>query len=202
MRKIVLSATILLSFSSSFSQSKEITNKVKFGFNLGLNYSKIQTKNTVPLTQSTDPVGFRLGIIMDRKLTNHLSFSPKAELSFNNTKIITNKSSDSITIYQVYPVIMEFASHFTYKVHTNKATPYILFGPTYKVPLTGDKNIKYATMRSDIALDFGLGLDKQLKYFNLAPEIRYSLGLINLAAGKPFNHLYFHALTLVLNFKG
>jgi hypothetical protein len=139
---------------------------------------------------------------MDWKLTDHLSFSPKSELSFNDSKIIVFTNPDDKEIFQVYPVILEFASHLTYKLCNHKTSPYILFGPTCKVPLSGDKKVQYATMRSDIALDFGIGIDKKLSYFNFAPELRYSLGLMNLRGMNAVGQLYFHTVTLVLNFKG
>lgn len=188
--------------SKSFCQMQDSMSKIKWGFNLGFNYSILQIKNVDPVVQSSNSVGFRIGILMDWKLTNHLSFFPKSELSFNDSKVILLENQGDKEIYQVYPVILEVASHLTYKLYNNKTAPYILFGPTYKVPLTSDKNVQYVTRRSDIALDFGIGIDKELSYFNIAPELRYSLGLLNLSGINTVGQLHFHTVTLVLNFKG
>jgi hypothetical protein len=202
MKKIVLNATMMLLVAKSFCQTQDSTSKIKWGFNLGFNYSNLQIRNIDPTIQYSNSVGFRLGIIMDWKLTNRLSFSPKTEMSFSDSKIILSQNPDDKKFYQVYPALLDFASHLTYKLFNRTTTPYILFGPTYKVPITGDKNIQYATNRSDIALDFGIGLDKKLRKINIAPELRYSLGLNNLSCINGVGRLYFHTVTLILNFKG
>jgi hypothetical protein len=202
MRKIVLTAITLLLFSRAVCQDQDSIPKIMFGFNLGLNYSNTQIKNVDPAGQSTNSIGYRMGVLMDWRFTNHLSLSPKAELSFNNSKVTVLKSPDEKNIYQVYPVLMELAIHANYKINNNRTIPYILFGPSCKVPLTGDKKVRYATERSDLALDFGVGLDRKLTYFNIAPELRYSFGLTNLSGINAVDRLYYHSIVLVLNFKG
>lgn len=202
MRNIVLNATLLLLFSKGFCQNQDSISKLIFGFNFGLNYSNLQLKNTDPGIQYSNSAGFRMGILMDWKLTKHLSFSPKTEIAFNDSKVTILKNPDTKEIYEVYPFLIEFAPHITYKLINTKTAPYILVGPSYKVPLHGNNKIHYATMRSGIAFDFGIGLDKKLTYFNFAPELRYSLGLTNLSNINGIGRLYFHSVTLVLNFKG
>ena len=202
MRKIVLTTTLLLLFTKGFCQGQDSTAKIIFGFDVGLNYTNLQTKNVDPAFNSENSAGFRIGVLMDMRLTNHLSFSPKAELSFYDSKIIVDKDPDGKETYHVNPVLMEFAPHVTYKFCSHKTSPYILFGLSYKVPITGDKKIQYASMRSDIALDLGFGLDKKLQFFNIAPELRYSLSLTNLNSINNVGQLYFHNVTLVLIFKG
>ena len=201
MNKVILKAIMLLLLSNGFCQNKDSVNKVLFGFNLGVNYTNIQIKKVDPSIQTSNSAGFRIGILMNWKIKKHLSFSPKAELSFNNSKVLLLQNLGNTESYQVYPILMDFALHFTYSFNAKRLAPYILIGPSYKVPLTENKKNQYASKRSDFAMDFGIGVDKKLTYFSLAPELRYSLGLINISEIKLVDQLYFHTLTLVLNFK-
>lgn len=202
MKKNVLITTMLMLLSKCFCQAQDSTSKIKWGFNVGLNYSNIQLKNVDPQIQSSDALGFRMGVLIDWKLTNHLSFSPKSELSFNGSKLMSANNSDSKIIHEVYPVVIEFASHFTYKLTSSQTAPYLLFGPSYKVPITSNKTVQYATKRSDVAFDFGIGIDRKLSTFMFSPELRYSFGLNNLLDKSSVGQLYFHTIMLVLNFKG
>lgn len=203
MRKIVVNAMMMFLCANVYCQNQESKHNIKFGFNLGLNYSNIQVRNADPAVQYFNSEGFRLGILLDWKLTKHLSFSPKAETSINNPKVLVTSSSNERKFYQVFPTLFEFALHLTYKFSNNNTTPYLLFGPTYKLQNSfGRKKSDYAAWGSDIAIDLGFGLDKKLTFFNIAPEFRYSFGLINLSNIKEVGQLYFHNITLVLNFKG
>jgi hypothetical protein len=201
MRKIVLCATALLFTTQGFCQINDSLTKFVFGFNLGLNYANTQLKTNNTALQHKNSAGFKMGLLLDWKLTDRLSFSPKAELSFNDSRITVLKNPDIEEVYELYPVTMEFASHFTYKVLGTKTAAYVLLGPSCRTPLK-NKKIKSATQRTDIAVDFGIGLDKKLTYFNIAPELRYSLGLMNLSAITEVEKIYFHNISLVLNFKG
>ena len=202
MRKIVLCATTLLLCSIGFGQTKDSTTKFVFGFNLGLNYSNTQVKSSDPSVNYTNGAGFRIGVLLDWKLSKHLSFSPKIELAFHSTKITVAKKTIGEEVYEIYPVVLDFAPHITYKLMDKKNAPYLLLGPSFKIPLNGSNGVKYATHRSSLALDFGFGLDKKLTYFNFAPELRYSIGLMNLSGINVVKQLYFHNVTLVMNFKG
>lgn len=201
MRKIVLCATALLFSTQGFCHINDSITKFVFGFNFGLNYANTQVKTGNTSVHHTNSAGFRMGLLLDWKLTDRLSFSPKAELCFNNSRITVLKNPDIEEVYELYPVTMEFASHFTYKLLGTKTAAYVLLGSSCKAPLK-NKKVKLATQRTDIAVDFGIGFDKKLTYFNIAPELRYSLGLMNLSAIMEVEKIYFHNISLVLNFKG
>jgi hypothetical protein len=202
MRKIVMMSAMVLIFSHAYCQTSESNKKINWGFNLGLNYANMQVRDVAIGTQHKNAYGFRMGILMDMKLTKHLSFVPKSELSFSDAKIIENASSDNREVYQVYPHVLDFSSHFTYRFKDSETSHYFLFGPTFRLPVKSDEDVQYATLKSDIAIDFGIGLDKKLPYFKVAPEIRYSFGLTNLSGFNTIGKLNFHTMSLVMNLRG
>jgi hypothetical protein len=102
----------------------------------------------------------------------------------------------------VYPVLMEFSAHTVIHFGKQRSRPYILIGPSYRQPLTENSKFLTVTERPDLAIDLGIGLNKKLTFFNLAPELRYSAGLTNLRKVDHDDELYFHNVTLVLIFKG
>ena len=83
-----------------------------------------------------------------------------------------------------------------------KTIPYILAGPNFRLPLKNkSKSSTEFENKPDLTLDFGIGLENRLKYFIFAPEIRYSLGLLNVNENPTFQSLNYHNISLVLNFK-
>lgn len=210
MKKVVLFGFIL-SLSIAQAQDEPFDTifgasepkRTQFGFNLGLNYSNL-IDNPV-LTESafiSNGLGIRLGLLADIRLTNWLYTSPKAEMAFNNSKVVFNQNDGSQSVYDVFPVSLEFMNHFTLKNARMKHKPYFYAGPNFRLSLDKpDTPIEFAT-RPDLAIDFGIGIDTQIKYFNFAPELRYSFGLLNVNSNPQIQSLNFHNISLVLNFKG
>lgn len=174
--------------------------RMKYGFNLGINYSNIIPRSAFPSTisKSTNP-GFQLGILADYKLSRLFSISPKTELSFNNSKLNLINTDGSQTTYKVMPLSLDFMAHFIFKDYKKKMNPYFLFGPNVKLPIS--KKAAYAT-NTDFAIDFGIGLDKAFKSFHFSPEIRYSIGLLNVYLHPAIEPIHFHKISLVFNFLG
>lgn len=186
---------------NGFSQRQDSTYKFILGFNFGLNYTNLQANDVAALVKISNSSGFRVGVLSDLKVTKHLAFSPRIELSYNNSKISVAEIPKNHEVLNIYPVLMDFCTPITYTLYNKRLFPYISFGPSYRVPLINNKKMNYATTKSGIAVDLGFGIEKQFSYFKLAPEIRYSYGLTNISEGKSINQLYFHTFTLVFNFK-
>jgi hypothetical protein len=203
MRKFVFITIILLIFSTAYSQSPDTIPRIIFGFDLGINYSNAKIKNVNPGVSLRNSAGLRLGVLADCRLNDHLSCSPKGELAFNGSQVIINDTPDGKVVIDVYPATLDLALHELYKFGVNRRSrPYLLAGPGCRVPLAGNNKLAYATMRSDLAIDVGVGLEKRMQYFNISPEIRYSMGLTDLTLARQVGQLYFHTITCVLIFKG
>jgi hypothetical protein len=214
MRKIVFSLSLAIIASASLSQSTETSNietdsisksqptaqDVQWGFSAGRNYSFLQMQNSDPTIHVSTHGGFQLGLMMDWKLSSHFTVSPKAEMSINHTTL-SIIPEDGIRNIAVYPVTMQFATHFTYRVSKNPSSLYFLMGPNFKLPVNRGQGQVYGADKKDIALDMGIGFDKMFTAFHISPELRYSYGLRNLSQNASTGDMHFHSVSLVINFK-
>jgi hypothetical protein len=205
MKKLILVATLAFCASVALAQfeNKDIDSKLRFGFNLGANYSFLQTKEPLPAyAEIYNGIGSKLGVFMDYSFSKNLFFSPKAELAFNKSGVETSNNDHSIPTYKVFPVSLDIMSHLIYKFGERKTILYLLAGPNLRLPLKNKpKSSAEFKNKSDLAIDLGIGLEKRLKHFIFAPEIRYSMGLLNVNENPIFKTLHYHNISLVLNFK-
>jgi hypothetical protein len=204
MKKVVFVVGLLLSSFAVFSQSdpNTIEKRLKYGFNLGINQSNVLNNGELPSNASlSNNLGFRIGILANYKIAKILSISPKAELSSNNSKIVFINSDGSHTEYEVMPTSLDFMTHFIFKKNNEKLSPYFFFGPNIKIPISKKTdNITSFRTNSDFAIDFGIGIDKELTKFNFSPELRYSFGLLNVNQNPSIQSLKFHNISLIFNF--
>lgn len=88
--KKVVSAVVLLAISTCcYSQSEKANKKFEFGFNFGINRTNLIIKETPITTQSiiSNKTGFEIGLLINYKFSKIVSFSPQAEISFNNANV-------------------------------------------------------------------------------------------------------------------
>jgi hypothetical protein len=196
MKKVII--FILLVSSSSFAQEENTKTKfATFGFDLGVNRSNLAFGSDQDGSGTiTNGLGYRLGIISNFRLSPKFSLSPKAELSFNASRI-----SQSTVEYKVNPVNLEGMLHVKYKLFKSKFTPYVIVGPNIRIPLS-TPNPDYIPVKNDIAIDAGIGLDIPLRNIKLSPELRYSFGLVSNVSSPTFGPLNYHNLSIVLAFSG
>ena len=201
MKKIVFASILFINTLPSFSQSENTFNekRIKYGINFGVNYTNLMSKETLPDNASlSNNVGARLGVLVDYKISKIISFSPKVEVAFNNGKV--NFTNSDNAEYKVLPLSLDFKTHFIFKKQNDQLSPYFLFGPTVKIPISQkiDDKTSYSS-GIDFALDFGIGIDKAFTAFNFSPELRYSFGLLNVNQNPLLQTLNFHNVSLVLN---
>ncbi|MEM5567122.1 porin family protein [Psychroserpens sp. AS72] len=203
MKSVVLSIVLLVGSFVGFSQSEKESNekKLKYGFNLGVNYSNLLAKESLPNNSDIyNEIGFSAGLIMNYKLTEDLSISPKVELSINKSGIKTTNNDDSVSLYKIFPASLDIMTHLIYKIGNGNTTPYVLVGPKLNLPVFGKSKSDYEYKNStDFSIDLGIGLENKLKHFSISPEIRYSLGLFNINENPNFKTLNYHKISLVLN---
>ncbi len=176
---------------------KEKGKFLTFGFDMGVNRSDLQFGQTQTAgDQITNGFGYRLGIVSNLQFTQRFSFAPKAELSFNATRL-----DQSNTSYNVNGVNLEFIGHFKYNILKTPFTPYVIAGPNFRLPLEA-KEEDYVPTKEDLALDVGIGFEIPLKQFSLAPELRYTFGLSNISSSDNFSDLNYNNIAMVLIFRG
>ncbi len=205
MKKVVIAMLLFFTAINITAQSTEDNTfqKLMFGFNIGTNFSNLIVKNAAAnSTKIQNGAGFNIGLIMEEKITNQLSIIPKVEQWFNDCSLKKASALTTEEEYNIFPMHTDIMFHLIYKFNTTQNKWYGLFGPNFKIPLNQiSENNKTYNYKTDFALDFGFGIEKNLTYFQLAPEIRYSVGLLNLGNGS-YNKVYFHTVCLVFNFKG
>jgi hypothetical protein len=206
MKKVAFIFIILCSTVQSFSQTDatQIEKPLQFGFNLGLNYSNFIIEKPLPQGASiTNGPGFRLGILAEYKTFKALYIAPKAELSFNGGRVNFANPDNLQSDYDVMPISLDLITHFVFKKKNNNLSPYFFVGPNVKIPI--QKKIVNSTQFGstwDLAIDFGVGLDKHFTNLNFAPELRYTFGLRNVNQNPLLKSINFHNVSLVFNFKG
>ncbi len=203
MKNAVLFMSMLFCAFTVFSQA-ESDSKFKFGFNIGTNYANLQSKEALPAnSEISNGLGFNLGLLMDYSITDKFTISPKAELAFYNSSVDFVGSDNAKDSYDVFPYSMNFMTHFAYKIGNNdNALPYIFVGPNLRIPVANkpDSSSDFTT-GYDVAIDFGIGLEKVLKHFIFAPELKYSYGMLDVNQNPVLQTLNFHSVALVLNLK-
>lgn len=206
MKKLCSFFFLVNSLNFTFAQTiqqVEIAPLKRFhvGFNLGVNYSNLLVTAKPDYAEISNKIGARVGILADYRFNKILSISPKAELAFHDNKIRFAPSEANSYTYQVMPISLEFMNHFVFSDYKKKVNPYFYFGPNVKIPLekrTNDPS-QFRT-NTDFAIDFGIGLNKPFNGFRFAPELRYSMGLLNVNGSPLVKSVKFHTVSLIFNF--
>lgn len=204
MKKAVV--LVSLSFYSflGFNQSEEIfiEKKTTFGFSLGGFQTMIKSGETLPENfKINNSSGFRLGILMDQKIGKKLSISPKAELGFSNSNVVFSQKPDIMLSEPIYNTHLEFMTHMVWRRSNLKINPYVLIGPSIRVPLIKDNAVRI-TNNYDAGIDIGIGFDKKFSNFNIMPEIRLSSGFMNILQNDNLPKTRYNSISVILNFRG
>ncbi|NOZ46778.1 MAG: PorT family protein [Chlorobi bacterium] len=204
MKNVILLISMLLWSVIVISQieNDKYDSKFRFGFNLGSNYSNLQSKEILPNNAKiSNGIGFSLGVFMDYLITESFIFSPKSELSFYNSSVEFVNNDNFKYTYEIFPISLNLMTHFVYKIGNSKVIPYFFAGPNFKIPISKKphSSSEFYT-NSDFAIDFGIGLENRTKYFIFAPELKYSFGLLNINESPNLQTLNFHSISLIINF--
>lgn len=198
-----MSSMLLAVLFSGFIYSQKCDSTFRyrpsFGFNLGLNQSVLYNSGNTDELQIKNAPGFRLGVVSSFPIRERWAIAPKAELSFNFGSI----TEDNVK-YRIDPNNLDFMVHvkYNFKGAYNKVKPYCYFGPDVRVPLNGEfSGIAYDTQTS-LAFDFSFGVDVDMKYFLMSPEIRFSGGLTDIRTEASGSMLRGSNAAFVLNFTG
>ena len=211
MRKIssLLFAFILSGYSYSQTndsiekESLIITVKPSLGFNIGADYSLVKNYSSIDSfaaypTSVYNAPGFRLGVFGDVKIQERFTLIPRAELSFNFTTVQQNGET-----LKLDPFNLDFMLHakWNFKKRDSKVNPYCYLGPGLRVPLNSNSEGNFDTKKAWSG-DISLGLDLELKWFYLSPEIRYSHGLQNIKNEDSWEKIRGSYTAFVLSFTG
>ncbi|MBI3501415.1 MAG: hypothetical protein HY063_06435 [Bacteroidetes bacterium] len=170
---------LLANFLTAFGQQSDTLKPIKqiqYGFMLCANQT----------TDKAGQLGFSLGALADAHVAEKLFLQGQFLMSFISFSSTTNN-----TTKRIETTLLSFPMHILYKPFKLKTNPTVSFGCSPTFDLSSNANKLYFPPRPlFFPLDIGLGLDRQLKYFTITPEIRYSY------------HQTASFLFLILNFKG
>ena len=204
MKKVIIIASLFGLSSPIFCQSEELTKEKKttFGFNIGGFQTMIKSDESLPDNfKINNSSGFRLGILIDQKIGKKLSISPKAELGFSSSEVSISQEPDINISNSIYNTHLEFMTHMVWRRSDLKINPYILIGPSIRVPLTKENEISI-TNSYDAGIDIGIGFDKGFSNFNIMPEIRLSTGFMNIIENTTLPKIRYNSISIILNFIG
>ena len=156
------------------------SSKWKFGFDAGINYVLAITDDSFNQHQFVQRNGeaVHVGIVSKYAATDHISISPKVELSFHETTIEFFEGANYN--YQIMPISMDLMVHFDYYFKTGSVSPFIYVGPNLKISLTPEpKNPTQFKTGNDFAIDLGIGMSLEKFGVSIVPNFRYSIGLLN-----------------------
>jgi len=193
----------LANISAQTSENSEVL-PMKFGINLGLNYSNATAEEELPAGASlSNGFGFRLEILTEYQMLQKVFVSPKIGFSFNDSRLNFNENIEEELEFLILPVSLDISTHFQFKKNSPNRRPYVFIGPSLKLPVQPRED-----WQSDFgsswtpSMDFGLGFDKDFGYFQFAPEFRYSIGIRNVANLETVGDIYFHNFSILFNFLG
>lgn len=158
--------------------------------------------------------GFSVGFVGDVRLADHfnLRFAPGVSFLTRRIEFKPLNTSDSIQNQEIGSTQLEFPLLLKFKSQRRRNTRVYVVGgvkPSFNVGnrrKEPDRNLLRAD-NSDIALEYGVGLDLFYPLFKFAPELRFSHGLINLLQPTPdvysrsLQSMRAHTVTLYLTFE-
>ena len=162
------------------------------GFSIGINAPDIILSHTGYVGDNREAwfteipsysVGFSVGVIGDRYLNEYLNLRLAPALHLGERRFVFKEQEASEQEYTAslknnylsIPLLLKFSTP-----RTKNFRPYILAGgyAAWDIGTKKDDALLFKTM--DYGLEFGVGCNIYLPLFKLCPEIRFSLGLVDL----------------------
>ena len=192
------------------------------GFIMGLNYNAYNLKEQINICQDgvclnnievVPKYGLSLGMISNLRLADYLSlrFVPTVSLEQRDFNYYFHRDSTIIrkieASYFNMPVMLQWKTKYWHRSRV-----YVLTGAQLGVNLNSNKKVRdddnlLKITTQDVSLVFGFGLNLYGDRIKLSPEIRYSMGIMNIYEPEFTSHanaiarLASQVLTLYVNFE-
>lgn len=126
--------------------------------------------------------GLSVGIIGDRYLNEYFNLRLSPSLHFGEKKFVFKEQVSgeeyNVTVKSSYLTIPVHAKFNGGRVHNVR--PYFLAGPYASFDLTNKNGEAVRYKKLDYGLEFGIGCNIYLPLFKLCPELKFSMGLVDL----------------------
>ena len=193
---------LLLTFSSAFAQTEKVKNlpyidqrRIHFGFMLGMHTQDLTFTHTGKVQENGASwyaevpefsIGFSVGLVSDLAFTESLNLRFTPGMYFGNKNVVLRDSESGTRItqdiksnYILLPVNIRYSSR-----RVNNYRPYIMGGVNPTIDISKRKDTPLVLNRFDMALEVGLGCDLYLPFFKLIPELKFSIGLLDILKHK------------------
>ena len=215
-RRILIGVLIVFSFVKSMDAQVFPKNLPKydrkqwhFGFTLGMNsmdfiinpVDQPDYNDTLMVIQPMSSMGFNIGIVANKRLTNYLDLRFVPTLSFGERSIKyivrAGPADEKTYIKSVESTYIDFPLSIKYKSKRlpgawNNSRVYVSGGVRYSLDLASQKKKKGASEDIVIKLNphdlmgtLGVGFDFFLPYFKFGIELKMAYGVLNLMSKEP-----------------
>lgn len=197
MKKVIFVLFFISLYTWSFAQSEKFNDKkMLFGISCSADLPLSSFDEVDQSRKIVSGAGFSMSFISEFLLMNNLSISPKLGFSFNEESL----KLDNEEIYRILPITADFALHLIIKSGKKKFSPYLVVGPSLNKPI-GSKGNEWSD-KYNFGIDIGIGTEVFFKHFIMAPELKYSYGLVDVNSNSQFGSIKHHKISLLFNFKG
>lgn len=192
---------------------------VHFGFLFAMPVNRYVVKTSDAYVSDTtvalfSPVttAFRMGFTISKVLSEHFDIRTTPSVTLYGRTLTyqyANSKRDKIreSTWVEVPLLLKYKSKR--RVNTRM---YLIGGVTFGFETNVKNKIRFGadqlnTNKSDITLDYGVGLERFFEFFKFAPELRFSHGLINMVPSTGMQttpgieRLTTHAISIYLNFE-
>ncbi len=200
--KIIVIFTLCFVVFTGYSQTKQHMNLpnyddkfLHYGFSVGSNYSIFRvehsdvflTQNSYNSIRSVGSYSFSLGFILNMRLAEFFDLRLLPTVSFYNRLLEYESTNPEIgtNTLSFESSFIEFPLLVKYKAQRRgNHRMYMVGGLKPGFAVGGSKDESQADVlkipRKDLSLEMGLGLDVYYELFKFSPELRFSLGLVNI----------------------
>jgi len=203
-KKVVSLALLSLLFFYGNAQKSQNINyaqydekKLSYGFILGGHYDSFVLSHTNDYQENTSVTnlkgdggsGYTLGFIVNYHINDILDFRALPSVGFYERRIKYNNITDSEEVSELFEsTFLELPLLFKFKsIRRGNTRFYFLAGvkPSIEVGANKEKvkETVLSTKSRDLSIELGIGNDSYFPYFKFSPELRFSLGLLNMIDG-------------------
>lgn len=221
---LVLCLLLLLGQEASAqrNQYKYVNRSLYFGISLGFNTQNFRVvhdqsfiyNDSIQSITSTRGPGFNLGIVGNLSMGDYFDLRFVPALVFGD-KRLQYQQRDSLLSRTIESIILDFPLTVRFKSQPIREVKfYVLAGMKYSLDLASNAKARRAddqvkVFRSDLSVEYGLGIQIFFPLFIFSPEIKFSQGVMDLHARNPnliysstIDKLFSRTLTISLNFEG
>lgn len=198
MKKLVFIITFALWAFPLFSQKRKVQHQpyadhklYHFGFHVGLHAQDLILTNNGNITPGGETwfaeipgysPGFSVGVIGDLFLNPYMNLRLTPTIHFGDKTIYYKESTSEEEIkvgirsnYLSIPLDLKISS-----VRLNNCRPYIIGGVYGAIDLGRKKGNELLLKPIDYGFEFGFGCNIYMRFFKLAPEIKFKFGLADI----------------------